>query len=75
MSRDPLPVADMEHYLGDGLYASFDGYAVVLRAPRANGDHLVVLELEVYKRLREWIAGHPRLAEHMGEGARDDAPA
>jgi len=33
-----------EIYLGDGLYASFDGYAFTLRAPREHGDHYVVLE-------------------------------
>jgi hypothetical protein len=33
-----------ETYLGDGLYASWDGWQVRLRAPRANGDHMVYLE-------------------------------
>jgi hypothetical protein len=33
-----------EVYLGDGLYASFDGYMIRLRAPRADGDHWVGLE-------------------------------
>jgi len=33
-----------EHYLGDGLYVSFDGWQVVLRAPRSDGDHWVALE-------------------------------
>ena len=33
-----------EYYLGDGLYASFDGWQVVLRAPRPDGDHWVALE-------------------------------
>ena len=33
-----------EVYLGDGLYASFDGYQFVLRAPREDGDHWVALE-------------------------------
>lgn len=33
-----------ETYLGDGLYASFDGFQVTLRAPRADGDHFVCLE-------------------------------
>jgi hypothetical protein len=28
-----------ETYLGDGLYASFDGWQVKLRAPRDGGDH------------------------------------
>jgi len=33
-----------ETYLGDGLYASFDGLQVKLRAPRENGDHVVFIE-------------------------------
>lgn len=33
-----------EVYLGDGLYASFDGWQIRLRAPRENGDHEVFLE-------------------------------
>lgn len=33
-----------ETYLGDGLYASFDGFMITLRAPRENGDHFVCLE-------------------------------
>lgn len=36
--------APRKTYLGDGLYASDDGYAITLRAPRAGGDHEVVLE-------------------------------
>lgn len=33
-----------ETYLGDGLYASFDGWQFILRAPRIQGDHWVALE-------------------------------
>lgn len=33
-----------ETYLGDGLYASFDGWMIQLRAPREGGDHWVGLE-------------------------------
>jgi hypothetical protein len=36
-----------EEYLGDGLYASFDGFGFKLRAPRGAGDHWVYLEWEV----------------------------
>ena len=28
-----------ETYLGDGLYASFDGFMITLRAPRMESDH------------------------------------
>jgi hypothetical protein len=37
-------MTDRETYLGDGLYASYDGFALTLRAPREFGDHYVVLE-------------------------------
>ena len=33
-----------ETYLGDGLYASWDGWQIRLRAPREGGDHEVFLE-------------------------------
>jgi hypothetical protein len=33
-----------ETYLGDGLFASWDGWQIRLRAPRENGDHEVFLE-------------------------------
>jgi len=33
-----------ETYLGDGVYASFDGFQIVLRAPRGIGDHFVMLD-------------------------------
>ncbi len=45
-----------ETYLGDGLYASFDGYHVWLRAPRENGDHVIALEPEVLKNFEKFIA-------------------
>lgn len=37
-------MSEREVYIGDGLYASFDGYQIRLRAPRENGDHVVFLE-------------------------------
>lgn len=40
----PGPPLGQEEYLGDGLFASFDGYHICLRAPREDGDHLVFLE-------------------------------
>lgn len=33
-----------ETYLGDGIYASFDGYQIKLRAPRENGDHEIYMD-------------------------------
>ncbi len=40
-----------ETYLGDGLYAWFDGYQIWLRAPRADGHHEVALEPRVFSAL------------------------
>jgi hypothetical protein len=65
MVVDDLPEQDAETYLGDGLYASFDGFYVRLRAPREGGDHVVSLEPETYIALRNYIARHPRLKTHM----------
>lgn len=54
---------DAETYLGDGLYASFDGYQIKLRAPDASGDRevfldpLVIVTFERYlAELRDWVA-------------------
>jgi hypothetical protein len=38
-----MPITN-EEYIGDGVYASFDGFAITLRAPRERGDHFIVLE-------------------------------
>ena len=46
---------DNETYLGDGLYASFDGYGIWLRAPRAEGEHVVYLEPEVFAALQDYV--------------------
>ena len=43
-----------ETYLGDGLYASFDGFQIWLRAPRSGEDHLIALEPSVLKALDEY---------------------
>lgn len=45
-----------ETYLGDGLYASFDGYQIILRAPREGGDHYVALDDHVYQALERFVA-------------------
>ena len=54
-----------ESYLGDGLYASFDGFSIWLRAPRAEGDHYVALEPQVF---REFIL----FARRMGFSVKPD---
>jgi hypothetical protein len=44
-----------EIYLGDGLYASFDGFMITLRAPREDGDHWIGLEPEVFNALQRYV--------------------
>lgn len=44
-----------ETYLGDGLYASFDGYQVKLRAPGFAGDNEVYLDPTTLKAFRDFI--------------------
>ncbi|QQO30764.1 hypothetical protein JJC00_18950 [Bradyrhizobium diazoefficiens] len=44
-----------ETYLGDGLYCSFDGQQIKLRAPREDGDHIVYLEPSVQIAFIEFI--------------------
>jgi hypothetical protein len=56
----------IEAYLGDGLYASFDGYQINLRAPREGGDHWVSLNPDVFDALMEFRA---KTAEVMKRGA------
>ena len=38
---------EKKEYLGDGLYAQYDGYQVYLTAPREFGEHMVALEPSV----------------------------
>jgi hypothetical protein len=52
-----------EVYLGDGLYARFDGYMVILRAPRLGGEHWIGLEPPVYAALLEFVASLKRSEE------------
>lgn len=47
---------DNETYLGDGLYASHDGWQFKLRAPQdAGGDHYVYLEPAVLAAFQRYI--------------------
>jgi hypothetical protein len=44
-----------EEYLGDGLYASFDGWQFRLRAPREEGDHIVFLDPSVLAAFERYV--------------------
>ena len=60
-----VPERDKEHYLGDGLYCSLDGWQIWLRAPHPEGDHWIALEPAVWQSLRAWIDSYPLLKQHM----------
>jgi hypothetical protein len=49
-----------EVYLGDGLYASFEGDTATLklRAPREFGDHVVYLEPAMFQELLRFVRTH-----------------
>jgi hypothetical protein len=47
-------MSEREEYLGDGLYVSFDGFMITLRAPRERGDHWIGLEPNVFAALVEY---------------------
>jgi hypothetical protein len=46
---------DQETYLGDGLYASYDGWMITLKAPREDGDHWVGLEPEILEAFLRFV--------------------
>lgn len=49
---DDLPAAT---YLGDGVYASFDGYQIWLHVGSHDAPPLVALEAEVVDKLNEYV--------------------
>lgn len=51
-----MSAPEKETYLGDGLYASFDGWQFCLRAPRENGDHVVYLDRHMLKQFNEFVS-------------------
>lgn len=65
MATDDLPGKNAETYLGDGAYVRFDGYAIMLRAPRDGHDDIICLEPLAWQTLRQWIDRHSLLKRHM----------
>jgi len=57
---------EKETYLGDGLYASFDGFMITLRAPREHGDHWVGLEPDVMASLFAYVDQIKKAREPTG---------
>lgn len=53
-------------YLGDGVYASFDGYQIRLYTERDNGTHEVFLDDRTLAALESFVA---RLRDHANASA------
>lgn len=53
-----------EVYVGDGVYARWDGFAVKLTTERDSGTHFIYLEPAHVERLMKLIASEPRIASH-----------
>jgi len=49
------PQLDHEEYIGDGVYATFDGYHVILKTQRESGVHWIALDPAVMQSLN-WYA-------------------
>jgi hypothetical protein len=49
-----MPDDERQEYIGDGVYASFDGYTVWLHTDRAGGRHWLALEPEVMRSLNDF---------------------
>jgi hypothetical protein len=64
----------LEHkeYLGDGLYAGFDGYYLYLNTPRGDGEHWVALEPAVFHALLDYAA---RMVAYAGRDFADETEA
>jgi hypothetical protein len=45
-----------EVYLGDGVYASYDGFMIRLRAPRGDGDHEIYFDPKVLAEFERFVA-------------------
>ena len=50
-------------YIGDGVYARWDGHAVLLEAERNNGTHYVYLEPQHVMGIVKLIESEPRIVK------------
>jgi hypothetical protein len=58
-------MTERETYIGDGLYASFDGFQIRLRAPRDGGDHEVYLDQSTLQAFMQFLDALPK-ADQLG---------
>lgn len=56
-------------YIGDGVYARWDGMSVLLETERYNGTHYIYLEPQHVENIRKLIESEPRIAKRRpGQG-------
>lgn len=60
-----------EEYLGDGLYAAYDGYSYWLRAPREDGSDYVALEPLVFNNFMKYVERTQKEARLQRERAAE----
>lgn len=60
-----------EKYLGDGVYVSFDGYQLRLRASREDRDDEIYLEPAVYEALTDFVRNLRADLEKSVQAAKD----
>jgi hypothetical protein len=65
--------AGEETYLGDRLYASFDGWMITLRAPCGHSDHWVGLEPDILSNFVQFIESCGALKRQVSV-SRNQAP-
>ena len=58
---------NFEEYLGDGVYASFDGYQIWLDTRAQHPVNRIALEPSVYRRLQEYVGFLERKAQESSE--------
>jgi len=51
----PQPPCDEKRYLGDGVYATFDGYQIWLRTERYGMLHEIAVEPAVFLALNDFV--------------------
>jgi hypothetical protein len=59
-------MSERETYLYDGVYASFDGWQICLRAPRENGDHVIYLDQSTLAAFLEFVDALKTSVDHEG---------
>lgn len=58
-------------YLGDGVYASCDGFYIWLKTQRENGWHMIALDPEMLAALNAYSARLQKIAAEMQQALKE----